>query len=238
MIKLLSTKKLSEKNIAYARSFNFDITCVDFIEVVPTLWNESVLKDFNCDSVAFTSSSGVKYFLDHSGAREWIKTKSIFAILGKTSEELQRHGLIPIMSASDSAALTDGVIEKEKTKCILHVSGNIRLDTLERKVKQAGIDYYPLVVYNTLLRKGIHLEENFPAILFFSPSGVEGYLSANEINDKTICICIGNTTAAKLRERVNCARIVISPFPSPKTMIERAAMYFDRHRDKKTLNEE
>src|SRR5687768_2872818 len=159
MIKVLSTKQLDEKTIAYARSLNFDVTCVEFIEVVPVLWNESILKDFDCDSVAFTSSSGVKYFLDHPIAREWVKTKNVFSISGKSFDELEKNEVNVVSTAEDSRAMTEGVIEKKITDCILHVCGNIRLDTLERKLSQAGIKYYPLVVYNTNLITGLHLEE-------------------------------------------------------------------------------
>jgi uroporphyrinogen-III synthase len=227
MIKLLSTKLLNEQTIAYARSLNFDVTCINFIEITPVLWKESDLTDIDCDIVGFTSSSGVKYFLQNPVAREWIKNKDIFAISGKTYEELERHGLSPVITAQNSDTLTEGVIEKKITSCIIHVCGNIRLDTLEQKLTNAGIKYYPLVVYNTKLLTDIHLEEEFDVILFYSPSGVEGYLSANKISDRTICCCIGNTTAGKLRQTVNSSKIIISPFPSPKSMIERAAKYFE-----------
>mgnify|MGYP003342642958 CR=1 FL=1 len=233
MIKLLSTKQLDDKTIAYAQSLNLDVTCVEFIEITPVLWNESVLRDFVCDSVAFTSSSGVKYFLDHPIANEWIKTKNVFSISGKTYDELAKRDVNVISIAEDSVAMTEGVIEKNLTKCILHVCGNIRLDTLEKKLSQVGIQYYPLVVYNTKLNTSLHLEESFDAILFFSPSGVGGFLSANRINDKTICCCIGNTTAARLRSVVNSSKIIVSPFPSPKLMIERVAKYFEKPSEQK-----
>jgi uroporphyrinogen-III synthase len=227
MIKLLSTKQLSEKSIAYAQSLRFETTCVDFIETTPVLWRESDLINNDCQIVAFTSSSGVRYFLQHPFAQEWIKDKQIYSIAGQTAEELERHGLSPIITAQDSLILTEGVIEKQTTNCVVHVCGNMRLKTLEQKLTNAGIKYYPLVVYNTTLKTDIHLEEEYDVILFFSPSGVKGFLSANEISEKVICCCIGNTTAAELRQRVSNAKIVISPFPSPKSMIERAAKYFE-----------
>ncbi len=228
MIKLLSTKNLDEKTIAYAKSFRFDVTCAEFIEVTPVVWEESVLKNFVCDSVAFTSSSGVKYFLDHPVAKEWVKGKNVFSIAGKTYDELLNRDINVLSTAEDSQAMTEGVIETNATRCILHVCGNIRLDTLELKLKQAGIEYYPLVVYNTTLITGLHLDDEFGVILFFSPSGVDGFLSANQIHEKTVCCCIGNATASKLRRAVPNAKILVSPFPSPKSMIERAVTYFDR----------
>jgi uroporphyrinogen-III synthase len=227
MIKLLSTKQLSKENLAYAKAFNFEVTCIDFIEITPVLWRESDLKNLDCDTVAFTSSSGVKYFFANPAAREWIKGKDIFAVAGKTANELDRQGMSPVMSAVDALTLTEGVISKNKYHCVVHVCGNLRLDTLETKVRQGGIQYHPLVVYNTRLLTNIQLKEEFDAILFFSPSGVEGFLAANKINEKTVCCCIGKTTAAALRETVSCAKVVISPFPSPKSMIERAAKYFE-----------
>jgi uroporphyrinogen-III synthase len=226
MIKVLSTKQLDDKTIAYAKSLNFEVTCVEFIEVTPVLWNESMLKDFDCDSVAFTSSSGVKYFFDHPDTREWVKTKNVFSIAGKTFDELAKLDIDVVSTAQDSRAMTEGVIEKKITDCILHVCGNLRLDTLEKQLSQAGIRYYPLEVYNTKLITGLHLEEKFDVILFFSPSGVEGFLSGNEIGEKTICCCIGGATANRLKQSVPNAKIMVSPFPSPMSMLERIDTYF------------
>ena len=77
MIKILSTKQLDDKTINYARSLNFDITCVDFIKIVSAKWDENILNLHEFDSVAFTSDNAVKYFAENKRAAEWIKNKNV-----------------------------------------------------------------------------------------------------------------------------------------------------------------
>ena len=228
MIKALSTKHLDDKTMDYAHSLNFDISCVDFIKIVPAMWDENVLNLHEFDSVAFTSDNAVKYFVENKRAADWIKDKNIFSIAGKTTEKLNYYGITTVVNAMNARQLTEEVVKRKLTNSVLHVCGNMRLDILGKMLTGAEINYHALEVYNTELITGLALETDFDVILFYSPSGVDGFLSANKIDKKTICCCIGDTTSAKLRKIVSPSSIVVSPFPSPKSMIERVAKYFEK----------
>jgi uroporphyrinogen-III synthase len=57
----------------------------------------------------------------------------------------------------------------------------LRKETLPQALKEGGIKFNEIEVYQTALAPLKYLIENFDAIMFFSPSAVESYLSNNKI---------------------------------------------------------
>jgi uroporphyrinogen-III synthase len=56
-------------------------------------------------------------------------------------------------------------------------------------------------------------------VMFYSPSGVESFLSENKLNRDTLYCCIGDTTAAKLRKADGNATIIVSSAPTAEAML-------------------
>ena len=69
------------------------------------------------------------------------------------------------------------------------------------------------------------LNEQFDAVLFLSPSGVESFFAANKLKDETVCCCMGTTTASALREKFSTAKIISPKEPSPESMIDAIVRY-------------
>ena len=102
----------------------------------------------------------------------------------------------------------------------MHIAGNLTLDTLEKKLKSAGIDYNRLVVYETILKSKRVPNKDFDVIMFYSPSGVGSFFLTNELNREATYCCIGNTTANALRGKYSNAKIISPVHPNPESMID------------------
>jgi len=228
---VLSTRSLSEKDIAYARSLDLEIQCEDFIEVKIISFDDAGFLKNDFDSVVFTSSNAVKALMEKSGYKEWLKSKNIFSISGKTNEELLKSGIHAVTIANDAETLANKIVQGELSKNILHPCGNLTLDILKTKMNQSNIKYHPLIIYKIKL-KSIKLEKEYDAVLFFSPSGVESFFTANKLGEQTIVCCIGERTVKTLKEKQALSKIIIPDFPSPESMIEVTANYFQKNKAK------
>jgi len=229
-MKVLSTKLLDEKTIAYAHSLNLEVRCIEFIKITGVEFDSIQPEKF--DAVVFTSSNAVKYFLQHEGAIDLLKDKNVLSLSGKTNVELLANGIQPVLTASNAENLAHSMIQNKIAQSVLHVCGNLVLDVLEEKLKVAGVEYANRVVYQTILRKDILLNKVFDAVMFLSPSGVESFYAANQFNDETICCCIGTTTASALREKFSKAKIIFPRESSPESMIDAIVCYY---KTKKTI---
>ena len=226
---VLSTKTLDGAMLAFAQTLKLDVQCIDFIETTALPFNLdfTVLQTF--DAIAFTSANAVKFFFENELAASLINGKAVFALRGKTSEELLAKGLEANAEAASANELADEIARNQTIKSVLHIGGNLRLPVLENKLKAAGISYNDLAVYQTKVLDNNQVNQPYEAILFFSPSGVEGFMGSNNFEAETVCCCIGQTTANALKEKKSTANIIISNQPSPKAMLTAVADYFNNN---------
>lgn len=222
---MLSTKTLDPETLAYAQSLNLNVQCTDFIETSPVSFEIKDIDTGNFDAVVFTSANAVKYFFENKDAWNLLRSKLVFALEGKTNDALLVYEVIASGKAASANELAD-VMAAEAVQSVLHICGNLRLETLEDKLKQAGIGYKDLAVYRTGILTDKKITEHFDAVLFFSPSGVDGFFSLNHVTDKTVCCCIGETTAQALRGKNKTANIIIPQQPSPVAMLAAVANYW------------
>jgi uroporphyrinogen-III synthase len=221
MITVLSTKSLPSETISYARLKGIELVCTDFIEIIPIKFDDSHIPAL-FDSVVFTSANAVKNFLLHADVKTLLANKKIFSISGKTLELLNANGY-EAYSVADNSLLLGQLIVQSHTKAILHVCGNMKLNTLETELSHADIKYVPLVVYQTRAVKQPKLHIQPRAIMFYSPSGIDSFLDQNTIDPKTICCCIGHTTANALTAKLPAAHILVSTKPLAEAMIDTLA---------------
>jgi uroporphyrinogen-III synthase len=81
---------------------------------------------------------------------------------------------------------------------------------------EAKIKFNEIQVYETSLTPH-KIKTSVEAILFFSPSAIESYLTENKIKNE-ICFCIGNTTAEALNQVTK--NIIVANQPSVEEVIE------------------
>ncbi len=98
--------------------------------------------------------------------------------------------------AADLAKIISLIYGKET---FTFFSGNLRRDVLPSTLKENGIAFNEIEVYETLLTPK-KINEKLDGILFFSPSAVESYLKSNIIKDE-MCFCIGETTPEALENK-------------------------------------
>ena len=216
---MLSTKTLTGRAINYARSLQLEVDCVDFIET-KAIKPAGLRK---ADAVVFTSGNAIKYMpVDFALP----PNSRVFSLSGKTMDALTEKGISVENVADNASELAEFLIAKGDIKSVVHICGNLKLDTLEVKLKNKGIAYYPYVVYETiLLNKKVNVDD-YNAIMFYSPSGVKSFFANNKLNNDIVVCCIGETTLDALKKMHPSIKTFRPLQPSSHSMLESIAEYF------------
>lgn len=228
---ILSTKKLLPNQKQDLLDANIHLIEEDFIE--------TKIKNFDFpssggvsegrgrlkvnDNLIFTSQNAVQSILQHPKCEE-LKTKNVFSVGMKTKDVLSENGF-NVMAytgyASDLAEIISLIYSNES---FTFFSGNLRRDVLPNTLKENGITFNEIEVYETNITSK-KITKKLDGILFFSPSAVESYLKSNTIKDE-MCFCIGETTAEAL-ENKKIKNIIIADKPSVENVINEVIEYYN-----------
>ncbi|MDI9357621.1 MAG: uroporphyrinogen-III synthase [Phycisphaerales bacterium] len=194
---ILSTAILQKEAKELLSDQDWKIDEIEFIDIIyleDTLLQE---QDFisNTPYFIFTSKQGVRSFKrfmqlvpDYSCAHQ------VYCLEGQTMKEvLAVPNLSIIATAPDAKQLANEIIQSKPLNRIIFFCSSIRLDTLPNKLQENKIDYHELTSYKTI-EKPQKIYQSYDAILFFSPSGVRSFLSANTLTPQTPIFCMGTTT--------------------------------------------
>lgn len=218
-IHIVSTKKLLPNPKQALLEADIILIEEDFIE---TKIKNFELSKVN-DNLIFTSQNAVQSVLQHPKCNE-LKSKNVFAVGIKTKSLLEENGFNVIAYtgyASDLAEIISLIYGKES---YTFFSGNLRRDVLPNTLKENGITFNEIEVYETNLTPK-KITKKLDGILFFSPSGVESYLKSNTIKDE-MCFCIGETTAEAL-ENKKIKNIIIADKPSVENVIDEVIEHYN-----------
>ena len=216
-IRIVSTKKLSEKQKQQLLSVNFSVFDEDFICIQNKGFEIDSLNDF----LIFTSQNAVESVLRNKKATE-IKTKKCFCVGEKTKALLEQNDFEVIEFSEYAAELASLICNQYSKNGFTFFCGTMRRDVLPDALQLADIKLDEVMVYETILTT--HKIDFVPnGILFFSPSAVESYLQENKIDDE-ICFCIGNTTAECLKY-VTTNRIIANQ-PTVESAIMKCIEYY------------
>ncbi len=188
---ILSTKKLTASQQNAFLNANVRLTDYDAIKITFT---DFKMPD-NLQNAIFTSQNAVRGFLaKHS--QSYFDTKlSIFCVGQKTKYLLQKNGYNVTKMSQYASELASFIAKYHKNDVFHFFCGNIRSDEIPSVLKIAQIDFFEVKTYKTEL-KPMKYDQNWDKILFFSPSGVQSFISQNEFGDAE-AICIGTTTASE-----------------------------------------
>lgn len=230
--KVLSTKKLLPLLIEKAEQNNIQIVEQEFISVQPILTTEKIkevlaVAKAGKEYIAFTSANAVipfdKYLYQyHAYVADW----KIFCLEGKTKEAVLKS-LLPkknIISTAENAKALSQKIMEYGVKEIIFFCGNKRRNDLPGILKDGGITVHEVVVYETIEMHAI-VTEDIDGILFFSPSAVKSFFAVNELNSKTVCFAIGETTGNTVAHFADNKTIIIKT-PSQEMMVASINVYF------------
>ena len=191
-IRIVATKKLSERQKQQLLSANFLVFDEDFISIQNKDFEIETINDY----LIFTSQNAVESVLRNKSIAE-INSKKCFCVGEKTIALLEQNDFEVIAHSDYASELASIICNQYSKNNFTFFCGNIRRDVLPDALKLAEIILDEVEVYETILTSHkIDLTPN--GILFFSPSGVESYLQDNKIEDEN-CFCIGNTTAEALK---------------------------------------
>ena len=219
MIKILSTKRLLPSQKQVVLDANIDLTDEDFIET--NIKNFELSKVYN--NLIFTSQNAVQSILQHPKCED-LKSKDVFSIGMKTKDLLTENGFNVVAYTGYAADLAEIISLIYSEESFTFFSGNLRRNVLPNTLKENGIIFNEIEVYETKITSK-KITKKLDGILFFSPSAVESYFKMNTIKDET-CFCIGETTAEAL-ENKKVKTIVIADKPSVENVIAEVVEYYN-----------
>lgn len=231
--KVLSTKKIEPSLIEIAKENGIEIIEQEFISVKSVRNQETFDKilGFINDkilNIALTSANAVDALNSymHVSDTYYVVDWNIFCLSGKTRQAIRNALLLKkniVGEAGNATELANKIISKG-VKEIVFFCSNKRRDELPTALKNANIKVHEVVVYETT-ETPVTVVNDFDAILFFSPSGVQSFFSANELNEDSVCFAIGRTTATSIATFTH-NKIINSIAPDPKVMVEDVIEYF------------
>lgn len=227
--RVLSTKKLLPNHRQFLLNAGLAVVEADFISVHPKPFEINTINQ----NLIFTSQNAVKSFLLNGKAGDY-KSHPVFCVGSKTKEAIEGAGYKVIAFAEYAEGLAEMIIKEHLDERFTFFSGNMRRDTLPEALANAGIDHNEIEIYQTVLSP-TNINTTLDAVLFFSPSGVESYLTENKIGD-AVCFCIGKTTAGALDGITE--KIVIANKQTIENTIVQCVSYFTKIRKEDTKEHE
>ncbi|WP_106791570.1 uroporphyrinogen-III synthase [Aquimarina sp. Aq78] len=212
---ILSTKKLSaaQKELL----LNTGIGFVEY-EAITIKLLEINIED-TVQNAIFTSKNAVKA-IKNSG----MVVSNCFCVGDNTKKLLQENDLNVVETAQNASDLAEIIIKKYKNDSFLFFCGNLRRDELPDLLEQNNVEVKEQIVYKTHLKSN-KFNRTFDGILFFSPSGIQSYVSENKI-EESVSFCIGNTTASEAKKYTD--NIIVANKPTVENVIVQAVKYFNK----------
>lgn len=226
-IEILCTRPVDESIIDVCAANNISVEVISFIDTTPIETVEVQQEIENAlllsTAVVFTSMNAVEAVAEFlfDALPGW----RIYC-MGNTTQQLVKKyfGEDCIAgTAIDAAALADVIISADEEE-VIFFCGDIRRDELPKALESNNINVQEIVVYETIAVPH-KIEKDYHGILFFSPSAVESFFSANKAAAQTVFFSIGNTTAAAIK-KYSDNKIITGDEPGKNALIEKVLEYF------------
>lgn len=175
-------------------------------------------------NVVFTSSNGVKSVA--SLIRKKPGNWRLYSIEGVTSRSVQQYfGEDSLAATALGGEELASEILKAAVKDVVFFCGDLRRDELPERLRDSGVKVREVIVYHTIATAA-KVEREYDAILFFSPSAVNSYVSMNTIPEKAVCFAIGNTTANTIKNIVSNKVLIAHP-PQKERIVDMVLEYYN-----------
>lgn len=227
-ITILSTGVLPAYLAEEAEANNIHLDIISFIrtETIQSIEVQQEIEQALLQeaTVVFTSRKAIEAVASELEDQEpeW----NIYCVGDKTKELATEYfGEEKIYGSADNAEeLAELIIEKDITDEVIFFCGDQRRDELPGTLRNNNIEVNEIVVYQTVIVPQ-KITTQYDGILFYSPSGAEGFFSVNKIDKKIILFAIGNTTSNAIR-KYSDNKIIISKQPDKEQMIREVVNYF------------
>lgn len=227
--KILSTKHFPKDIIAKYGRENVLVTAIDFIKTkactgAATAGQIKALAESE-HVVVFTSVNAVTAVAAITPVLNVLPWKiycighatlaSVTALFGKQS----------IAGSADDAHTLATVIAAQKIATeIIFFCGTSRRNELVETLTKHNIIVQEVYVYQTEITPAC-VDEDFDAILFFSPSAVRSFFKQNKPLKTATLFAIGNTTAAEIKRHANNT-LITAETPDAIKLMKLAIEYF------------
>jgi uroporphyrinogen-III synthase len=214
---IISTRKLSPALLEKLECMDMNCTFHDFVHkqiTMPALLEKDNIQQY----IVLTSKNGVMAFLQI--VNEWklnLSDYKVFSISEATKKLALAAGMQLTASTANAVALADEILKHKDIKVLTHICSNRRRDELSEKLKKAGVTVHDLIAYCTEFTP-LKITHNYDAILFFSPSAVDSFLSVNSMHQAN-CFCIGQTTANHAKQK-GYQHTYIAATPSEDALVQ------------------
>jgi uroporphyrinogen-III synthase len=197
---ILSTASLPFERITNIPAY-IDVKVIPFIEIIPrpSIELKPRIAEYATEklNVIFTSAHAVNIV---SGMLKQKPDWTIYCIRNETRIAVVNwFGSEVTTKFASNALFLSRLMIAEGVRDAIFFCGDQRLNVLPDNLKNHGIDLNELIVYDTRL-KPIKLNDVPDIILFFSPTAVRSFFSANKISPATTVLVMGTTTAATFKE--------------------------------------
>ncbi|WP_299433881.1 uroporphyrinogen-III synthase [uncultured Aquimarina sp.] len=220
---ILSTKKLSasQKELLLNSGIGFVEYNAIEIELLDVEFNRDV------QYAIFTSKNAVRAIFNNNSKSLpllWKRAGVMAFCVGENTKKLLEENGQKVMETTQNASeLGEIIAKKYKNERFSFFCGNLRRDELPSILKENTIELEEIVVYKTHM-KPKKFDRTFDGILFFSPSGVQSYISNNAMKG-SMTFCIGNTTASEVKKHTK--NNIVANKPTVENVIVQAVKYFD-----------
>ncbi len=190
--KVLSTKILPATAVDRLKRQGVALKQVAFITKQARSFNWQPAESIRA---VFTSTAAVSALQRNNF--DFGKITEAYCVGQKTADLLTGRGVRVAVTASGAAALAHIIADRQPAELVAF-TGNLRRDELFAVLAKNNVAVTEKVVYDTHILPH-HLQEDFDRVLFFSPSGIQGYI--NGYNNRQItAYCLGPTTAKEARK--------------------------------------
>lgn len=221
MSTVLSTKKLTPSQKQLLLNSGLSFVEYDAIKIDLLPFNLDLKSGDNC---IITSRNAVRSILKENNQRH-LPEINFFCVGEKTEKLLLSKGLRVLETCDYGVDLAKLLAHKYKNDSFTYLCGNVRREELPTILKDHQVPLREVEVYNTSLNKKVFLQD-FEAVLFFSPSGIQSFCSVNDLK-RTNAICIGKSTAFEAKKHTE--NIITATKPSVENVIVQAVKHFGKN---------
>jgi uroporphyrinogen-III synthase len=188
MAKILSTKILEDAVYERLLAAGHTLTQYNALEAETFPFSAAPYPVYVCSSQ--NAVAALKEYW-HRQDQSTLQVAKWFCVGEKTAEALEGLGIQVTATAENATALIENYLKPLDTK-ILWFTGIRKTAALETFIREKGCDYMDCYMTHAVQKS---FSQDFDAVLFFSPNGIESYLKSNNLQSTTLACSIGETTA-------------------------------------------
>ena len=187
----------------------------DFVKISLNRIAPRLLKN-EIENVVITSKNAVEALLTNFSAIE-LQFKNIYCVGRRTKRMVEKRIGKVKHSENNAKKLADYLVEFMDGSQVTYFCSDIRLDELPTILKENNIEVKEIEAYQTKL-DSVKVDDSVEGIMFYSPSTVQSFKQENNVENKTIAFCIGETTAKEASKHFKDVRI--AKVPTVESVIE------------------